>query len=372
MVALLTRGAVRGPSATDLARPRASYRVDLVTALLGVWFTVGLFLDAWAHNNLTELETFFTPWHGVFYSGFVAVSAWIAWLVLGHLRVGRRGLAAVPIGYGLAVLGIPIFAVAGVGDMVWHLVFGIETDVDILFSPTHLALVTSMMLIVTAPLRSAWGDPSAVRPTVRRLLPALLSVAFATTLVLLFVQFANALAWGPGGVVGALSVASDDGIGDGPNPLRLVSSVAVTNVVLLAPLLLLARRWRVPAGAGSALLLAVAGLVGAITAFEYPSMLLMLVLAGVCVDGLLAWLAPGGGERKGRLLAFAGLAPLVVWSLYVGFASVDVGRLPSVVELWTGLPVAASLHGLLLGVLTAPHRVPAHAVVDGSMRKPST
>jgi hypothetical protein len=52
--------------------PGVGFGTDLVTALLCVWFTLGLFLDAWAHNNLPGLETFFTPWHAVFYSGFAS------------------------------------------------------------------------------------------------------------------------------------------------------------------------------------------------------------------------------------------------------------------------------------------------------------
>ena len=27
-----------------------------------------LFVDGWAHNNLDQIETFFTPWHALFYS----------------------------------------------------------------------------------------------------------------------------------------------------------------------------------------------------------------------------------------------------------------------------------------------------------------
>ena len=160
---LLARGA-RTEFIPDAARPRASYRTDLVTALLGVWLTVGLMVDAWAHNNLRELETFFTPWHGLFYSGFVAIAAWICWQILQSLQAGRRGLAAVPVGYALGLLGLPLFAVAGVGDMIWHTTFGIETSLDILFSPTHLLLVTSMVLIITSPLRSAWSDPATSGP----------------------------------------------------------------------------------------------------------------------------------------------------------------------------------------------------------------
>src|SRR5215217_9458733 len=102
------------------ARPRASYRADMITVLLSLWVLVGVFLDAWAHNNLPALETFFTPWHAVLYSGFVAVGGWICWIVWRGVRDGRRGIAAVPAGYGLAVPGVPLFALAGMGDYLWH------------------------------------------------------------------------------------------------------------------------------------------------------------------------------------------------------------------------------------------------------------
>lgn len=134
-------------------RPVASYRTDLVTTLLGAWFTVGLFLDAWAHNNVPNLETFFTPWHAVFYSGFIATAGWIAWTIRGAWQPDRRGVAAMPIGYASAAVAIAGFAVAGVGDGIWHTVFGIEQSINILFSPTHLGLITSMLVIVTTPVR---------------------------------------------------------------------------------------------------------------------------------------------------------------------------------------------------------------------------
>ena len=36
------------------------------------WMLGGAYLDAWAHNHI-PLETFFTPWHAVLYSGLLAV-----------------------------------------------------------------------------------------------------------------------------------------------------------------------------------------------------------------------------------------------------------------------------------------------------------
>jgi hypothetical protein len=345
-------------------RPRTSYRDDLVTVVLGVWFVVGLFLDAWAHNNIPRLETFFTPWHAVFYTGFAATGLWICWLVFRQLRAGRTGAAAVPVGYGLAVLALPVFGLFGILDYAWHTMFGIEQEFKILFSPTHVVGVTAMVVIVTSPLRAAWADRSLPpNPSLRRLLPAVLSLAFGSALVLLFLQYANALVWGPHWIVYTYSEPTG---GDRPPVDTLSAAIVVTNLVLLAPLLLLVRRWRVPAGTATILYVAVAGLCAAITAFRYPSILVTMVVAGALVDVLLATLAPRE-DRRGAYLTFAALAPLVTWGVYFAVAAVVVGHLPDVVEFWTGVPAVAALLGLLTGVLLN-HRVadaqPADPVRD--------
>ena len=51
----------------------ATGREHLGTVLFGLWMTVGLFLDGYFHQNLDDdVESFLTPWHCVFYAGFVA------------------------------------------------------------------------------------------------------------------------------------------------------------------------------------------------------------------------------------------------------------------------------------------------------------
>ncbi len=55
-------------------RPRLRPGEELLTVLLATWLIIGLFLDGWAHDNVPELESFLTPWHAVFYSGFVATA----------------------------------------------------------------------------------------------------------------------------------------------------------------------------------------------------------------------------------------------------------------------------------------------------------
>ena len=113
-------------------QPRVSWWVDAVTMLLGTWLLVGLVVDGWAHNNLQALETFFTPWHALFYSGFVATAAWVLATAARARQPSRSGLAAFPAGYGLAVVGVVVFGVGGAGDMTWHSIFGIEQDVEAL------------------------------------------------------------------------------------------------------------------------------------------------------------------------------------------------------------------------------------------------
>jgi hypothetical protein len=128
-------------------------------SLLSGWLLAGLTLDAWAHSNLTTLETFFTPWHAVFYSGFTATAAWVVVMVVRNVRQGRSGVGVIPVGYGWTVVALAVFGLSGIADGLWHTLWGIDTDINILFSPSHLGLGASMVIIVTSPLRAMWTDP---------------------------------------------------------------------------------------------------------------------------------------------------------------------------------------------------------------------
>jgi hypothetical protein len=65
----------------DQTRPRTSWIDDMVLVLASGWVITGMVLDAWAHTHQC-LESFFTPWHGVLYSGFIVLMAWMAWIAL--------------------------------------------------------------------------------------------------------------------------------------------------------------------------------------------------------------------------------------------------------------------------------------------------
>lgn len=237
---------------TRPSRPGATLASSyhLVTMLLGVWTVGGVFVDGWAHINLASTrETFFTPWHGLLYSGFTAVSAWMA---LPLLRRGRGVTVAdsVSVGYGLGFAGLVLFAAGGAGDAVWHALLGIEVGIDALLSPTHLLLLTGGILMLTSPLRAAWHSHDQPVPTLRQLLPAVLSVTLTAALVAFFFAYAwGALDTSP--VTAVPAAALDENAPGHPAAERAIGfailSRLLTTAVLLGPLLLMMRRWRLPA-----------------------------------------------------------------------------------------------------------------------------
>jgi hypothetical protein len=337
--------AQRAPADTLRGQPRVSWRVDAVTMLLGTWLLVGLVVDGWAHNNLQALETFFTPWHALFYSGFVATAGWVLATATRARQPERSGLAAFPAGYGLAVVGVVVFAVGGAGDMTWHSVFGIEQDVEALFSPTHLLLFAGMALILSTPLRAAWSDPAGpAAPGFRRFLPVLASAALVAVLVAFAFMY-----W-------AAFIQTTGADSYDPHLLDGVASVLSTNLILLAPLLLLARRWRLPFGTATTIYASVGVLMGAVDAYRLPAMVTAAVLAGLAVDGLLRLLGPVTGRLQ-RFWAAGALAPLVTWSVYFAVVAVTAGIGWSA-ELWTGTIFWACLLGLTLSLLMRPPPIP--------------
>ena len=162
--------------------PSSSPRLDWIVALTSICFVTGVFTDGWAHNHIPELETFFTPWHALLYSGFfaMALTIGVAWLY--RYRQGYHWRHALPPGYNIAAVGSIIFILGGLCDLGWHQLFGIESDIDALLSPTHLVLAIGGALTVTAPLRSALAQHKPVKHILAEL-PAVLSLTAALCIV---------------------------------------------------------------------------------------------------------------------------------------------------------------------------------------------
>jgi hypothetical protein len=164
---------------------------DYAVAVCCFWIAAGFFVDAWAHGHV-PIETFFTPYHATFYSGMAALVAVMATFAVRNHRAGYAWSDSLPRAYRLAAIGIPFFFVAGLGDMIWHLVLGVEEGVDALLSPTHQLIGLSIFFVSSGPIRSVLADRRHARDYARQF-P--LVIGLATWLVL--VHFGTAYAFDP-------------------------------------------------------------------------------------------------------------------------------------------------------------------------------
>lgn len=81
---------IRNVPSPTTAAVLASERFDWAVAALSAWLIGGIHLDVWAHHRIEEaLETFFTPWHSVLYSGFLALASLLVVLPIPNLGRGR-------------------------------------------------------------------------------------------------------------------------------------------------------------------------------------------------------------------------------------------------------------------------------------------
>ena len=329
-------------------RPVLDHVDQRLAVAFGAWMIVGLFIDGWAHDN-NRPESFFTPWHGILYSGFLASTAAAVWSMRRHQSSLRFDRASLPVGHGLTLLSLVVFGIGGIGDLVWHETLGVEVGVEALLSPTHLLLLAGGLVLLTGPLRSAWRREEPVQG-LRSFLGPLLSLTFAMAVAgffLIYVSpFVNRAA--SAGFTRSPGVAHDHPATDPAELLQLlgVASILLTTVVFVTGIQLLLRRWPdPPAGAFTVMLGLSVALLVALDEFGQPSFLLLGLLAGVAADAAVK-----------RLPAWSvgALAVLVLWSAYFALAAAFEGGVAWTAELWTGTTVLAALVALGIGLLASP------------------
>jgi hypothetical protein len=372
----------------------AGIRYDWIAAILSTLFTAGLFLDGWAHNHDKVDESFFTPWHAVFYGGFLLYGAFLAATLLVNRFRGYEWRRSLPGGYALSLIGAVIFAAGGVGDLVWHTLFGIEENIEALLSPTHLLLGLGMALMVTGPLRAAWlrtgGEGNQL--SWRTAGPMLLSIAMVLSIFSFLTQYAHPVvwlvgdepstvmedppvsfmnangslqtrvinlpgqhlsssSWSPGGMPIMISAGRHPAPqGYLSQPLG-ISSVLLQTLILMGFVLLAVLRWRLPFGS----LAFVLGINALMMSFMNDTffMILGMALAGLVGDVLYSLLNPSGS--RSRLYLFAFLVPASIYTLY--FTAVAItSELTWTIHLWAGTIVLAGVASLLLAILIAQNR----------------
>jgi len=262
---------------------------------------------------------------------------------------GNRWTQAIPTGYELSLLGVAIFGISGIGDLTWHIIFGIERSTEALLSPTHLGLALGIGLALSGPLRAAWRR-SGGTTSWRQLGPAILSLTFTFSLLTFFTVYASPL------------ITPWPIIDTSNSPNRGITDILLITALTMGCVLLALRRWRLPFGTFAFMF----GLNGALMVVFSPNSLLVSVPTalpgGLAADIVYRILQPSLDQPTSvRLFAF--LVPLMFYALYfvdltiVGPIIFQGGIIWSV-PFWAGAPVMAGITGFLLSyVMIPPARV---------------
>jgi len=330
------------PQATDAMRRSSTRAEDLLMAAISVWIVVAVHLDGRAH--FLELpDSFFTWWHLLMYSG-----AGLAVAALLSMGVRRRGagqsvIAAAlrpPTGYGVALAGAAVFLAGGIADMLWHSVFGIETGIDALLSPTHLMLMSGAVLLFSGPVLAssdkhhtgaAW-DLAALAGV-----GAIAAVAgFATIYTSAFSTNA------PLRVVEHFPEGTPEHEAAEVPAAWGLASFVLTTLLLVVPLAFLLKRRPVPMGTVTVGVTGLAALAATLNDFQRPWVIVAAAVGAVVIDLVIA-VATRRSLRWVPVIA-AVATPLVVWSAHMVVLQLTDG------VRWSAELVAGSV---LLSALTA-------------------
>ena len=322
--------------------PGLTPRDHALAVVFGVWMVIGLFLDGWAHDN-NQPESFFTPWHGALYSGFVGAAAVAVWAVARNHEPSTSWLAAIPRGHGVTLAGLAAFSVGAVGDLVWHETLGIEVGVEALLSPTHLLLLVSGVTALSAPFRAAWTDPT-VATSLRAFLPIVLSVALTIAVLGFFLAYLSPFV---NDAAGTAFERRADTPHEHPatDPAELsqllgVASILVSSVLIAVGIQIIARRWHPPVGTYTLLIgVVVTSFVG-LGEFRQAPMIIAGLVAG----------AVGDVASRRTTWALPGAVVAVLWVAYFTIYEVTVGGgVRWTAELWTGVIVLSALLATIVG-----------------------
>ena len=327
----------------------------------GLLLVTGVFSDGYAHSNFVEeMESFLTPWHGLIFIGYLACLAVISVAVRARVVEGMALVHAVPPGWNAPALGVGLFTLGFLGDGVWHTVYGIEADLEALLSPTHLLMLAGALAVMAGPLLAEWrSDVTGRRASPAEFGPALASLTLVMATISFFLNWTWPVIHGrplESFSEFAASQGEAEPVLKGLGEVSGVASYLVFAIVLVAPILLLARRWEIPRGA--VLLVTMVPWVlmnAAFMSFFAWQRLIPAAMGALVAEFLLARVQHRGGIWPWRLVG--AMLPLVVFGLDMVVMQLvwNLGWPP---ELIVGTVVGSAFVGYGASILTHPPAVP--------------
>jgi hypothetical protein len=333
-------------------------RFDHIFTVLVLWFTAGTIADARNHMQGSKLETFLTLEHSIAYTAVMALGLLYGYQLVASHRNGEGLLEGLPEGYGLTLVSIPLFALGGFGDFIWHeFLFGFETTAAQMISPTHLLLGIAASFLVVAPMRRAWFDDVDVtwRDQFTLLTSASLILSVTSFMMLHLHPFVNPFSAEWFQPMGEIAATFDQGmlVGDSftsrVTALAGLAGIALYTVLFTALVSRLVDHFDVVPGGFTYVFGLNALILTAIS--DYFVFLSVGVLAGLVADVLYHVLSPRSGNWRYRL--FFAAIPFAMFALY--FATIQVmGGVLWTVHTWSGVIVLTSGLAVLASYALTP------------------
>jgi hypothetical protein len=334
--------------ATRTGRPVSTLAFDWIYSVLLLFMSAGIYMDGWSHIEFGPDQSVFSEYHLLFYTSLTLIGLWLVGNSYRYIRQGYKGLNAIPVGYTLSFLGVLIFGVGGVLDLMGHSLFGFETGMETLLSPTHIILFVGWSLIALGPARAAAQRQA--KPSFLQFLPGLFS----------WTMFANVLAFAGMAFFPTVNNAwmlqewrtSTEWLG---HNLGVMGTMA-QSVLLVATSLWLIHNFRLPVGTFT-FFLTLFALLTTITSF-IPQFIVAFVITGILLDLLYQILKPSA-TRKAQLYSFGFLLPVIFWTSFYLYTSATnlKGGVWYTDYIWMGSIFEAGIVGLLITLLSTLSQV---------------
>ncbi len=317
----------------------------LFVACSGVW-VAGVFTDGWAHIHLgSTLETFFTPWHALFYSGILLVTALLLVQAGRNHIKGYTWRRSLPREYMFALCGMIFVFIGGPGDLFWHNLFGVEEGIEALLSPTHILLALGGAIAVSGPLHAIWYRDRKLQMIHK--IPVVLSFAYLLMTLGFMLQFLHPFnfPWMAESFLAGHPIAVNYAGGLG------IANAIVFTGIFMGLVLASVRHWIFPFGS-FALILGLNAVAVTLMHGAYYYFILTALIGGVLIDFF--YQAFCSLELKERHIRIFGIfAPMALFVTYAASILV-VDTSPWSVHMWGGMIVIAGLTGYLLTYLVVP------------------
>lgn len=303
---------IRNREAMAGERPLSTLAFDWLYVTLGLLLTVGLMMDVWSHLTFGPDQSLFNEYHLLFYGSMSALLLLLSGLLYTNWRAGYPLGIALPQGYGAGLLATLLFAFAGVIDLTGHALFGFESDLEALTSPTHLLLFINWFLILFAPVAAArsriaaTGQPASFKQS----LPMMLAFGCMIACVYIPMMFHFPL-----GTTKPVMLQMNRPDNDVYGLIMGISGTFLQTLFLLGFALWLVREFKMPRF-GFMVVFGFYGLfLTLLQAWQMPW--LMFGLFGLSLDIFYGLLRPDG-TRRIQYITFAILGTITLWAIGYG------------------------------------------------------